>query len=65
MADARDRGEWCLTGTKDINKLYESINELLNNNEKRKELGKQAQKRANEDFNWDSVANKYLKNFKS
>ncbi len=50
---------------KDMNKLYESINELLNNNEKRKELGKQAQKRANEDFNWDSVANKYLKTFKS
>ena len=50
---------------KDMNKLYESINELLSNNEKRKELGRQAQKRANEDFNWDSVANKYLKTFKS
>ena len=48
-----------------MNKLYESINELLSNNEKRKELGRQAQKRAIQDFNWDSVANKYLKNFKS
>ena len=50
---------------KDMNKLYESIDELLSNNEKRKELGRQAQKRAIEDFKWDSVANKYSKVFKS
>ena len=43
-----------------IDNLFQTIHELLINSNRRKQLGKIAQKRAIEDFNWDIVTNKYL-----
>ena len=43
-----------------IDNLFQSIHELLVNSNRRKQLGYEAQKRAIENFNWDTVTNKYL-----
>ena len=43
-----------------FDELYLSIYDLLINPDKRKLLGKEAQKRAKLEFDWDVVANKYL-----
>ena len=44
-----------------INNLYLTIYDLLTNEEMRKKLGIEAQKRAEKDFNWNNIAKKYLK----
>ena len=43
-----------------IDDIYQSIHSLLINPNQRTQLGKSAQKRALEDFNWDIVTKKYL-----
>ena len=43
-----------------IENLYKTIRELLLDNEQRKILGKNAQKRAIDEFSWDIIATKHL-----
>ena len=43
-----------------IDELYSSIRELLINEKQRLDLGKNAQKRAVAEFNWDFISKKYL-----
>ena len=43
-----------------IDNIYQSIHSLLINPNQREQLGKSAQKRAIEEFNWDIVVKKYL-----
>ena len=43
-----------------IDDLYQSMYELLTDSNRRKQLGAEAQKRAIQDFNWDTVTNQYL-----
>ena len=43
-----------------IENLYKTIRELLLDNEQRKILGKNAQKRAIDEFSWDIIVTKHL-----
>ena len=43
-----------------IDDLFVTIHELLLNQNMMIQLGKNAQKRATEEFNWDYISNKYL-----
>ena len=44
----------------DLKDLYQSIDNLLANNDLIEKLGKQAQQRAIKDFNWKKVTQNYL-----
>ena len=45
----------------DISELYNTLKELLANSVKLDELGRNAKLRAENDFTWNTIGNKYLK----
>ena len=43
-----------------MSELYQSVKDLLSNQLKLNELGKKAKLRAENDFTWEAIGNKYL-----
>ena len=49
----------------DMSELYNSLKELLSNKSKLNELGQKAKLRAENDFTWAAIGNKYLQLIKN